>query len=193
MKFIVLASGKGTTLESLLTLQSKGQLQPQICALVTDNSKAEALQVASRYNIPAQCIPQQEYSDYASWDAALLAYLNKHDPDFILLAGFLKKVGPKVLNKFHNKMINSHPSLLPKYGGRGMYGQNVHAAVLAAKESKSGVTIHLLNERFDEGPILKQVEVPVLEGDSVKSLEERVKAAEKSALVDFLNSQYFEQ
>jgi phosphoribosylglycinamide formyltransferase 1 len=191
MKFVVLASGKGSTLEALLTLQSKGQLQSKICALVTDNLKSEAIQVASRFNLPSQCIPLHNFSNYARWDEANLSYLNKYNPDFVLLAGFLKKVGPQVLNKFHNKMINIHPSLLPKYGGKGMYGQKVHAAVLAAQETKTGVTIHLLNEQFDEGPILKQVEVPVVLNDSVETLEARVKVAEQSTLVEFLNSDKF--
>ncbi len=188
MNFVVMASGKGTTVEFLLSKQFNGQLQPKICGLITDNSRAEAPQVAQRYEIPHQCISPKDYSSYDLWDSAILAGIESYQPDVILLAGFLKKIGPRVLNKFHNKIINCHPSLLPKFGGLGMYGRNVHASVLESKETKTGVTIHYVNEQLDDGQILKQVEVPVQPADTVEILEDRVKAAERLALLEFLNS-----
>lgn len=188
MKFIVLASGTGSTLEALLSMQSTGLLHPQICAFITDNPQSGALQIAHKFNISTHCVSPKSYQTYAEWDAALLSHLVQFKSDFILLAGFLKKIGPLVLKEFHNKIINTHPSLLPKYGGKGMYGRHVHEAVLNAHETKTGVTIHRLNEKFDEGPILTQVEVPVLSDDSVASLENRVKLAERKLLVDFLNN-----
>lgn len=143
--------------------------------------------MAARYNLASHCLSPKDYPDFAAWDAALLALLRKGNPDFILLAGFLKKIGPGVLNVFQNRIVNTHPSLLPKYGGHGMFGRRVHEAVLKAKEPQTGVTIHLVNEKYDEGPILKQVTIPIHANETADRLEARVKEIEKSVLLEFLN------
>ena len=155
--------------------------------LVTDNPAAGALQVASQYGLPKHCVSPKEYTHIQAWDEALVDILLKYDPDFILLAGFLRKIGPRVLNVFQNRIINSHPSLLPKYGGKGLYGRRVHEAVMTAGEKSTGVTVHLVNEKYDAGPILRQMQTPIVAGETTEHLENRVKKIEKAILLEFLN------
>ena len=112
--------------------------------------------------------------------------MSKIDINLIVLAGYLKLIGPNLLNKY--TIINTHPSLLPKYGGKGMYGMNVHRAVIAAKEEHSGVTIHYVNSEYDQGSIIMQTVVKVLPTDTPEDLAKRVQAAEKIQLVGVLQS-----
>ncbi len=100
------------------------------------------------------------------------------------MAGFMKKIGPVTLEKFDRKILNSHPSLLPKFGGQGMYGRRVHEAVIAAKEKESGVTVHLIDKEYDTGPIVTQVRIALRDDETVESLEERVKALESDAYIE---------
>lgn len=108
--------------------------------------------------------------------------------DYIVLAGYMKKMGPRVLSSFAGRIINTHPALLPKFGGRGMYGRRVHEAVLASGERVTGVTVHLVTAEYDEGPVVAQVEVPVHADDTVESLAERVQERERELLVETLRT-----
>jgi phosphoribosylglycinamide formyltransferase-1 len=110
----------------------------------------------------------------------------RHDVNLVILSGYMKKVGPKTLDAFRGRILNVHPALLPKYGGNGMYGHNVHAAVLAAGETETGVTIHLVDEEYDHGRIIGQAVVPVLKTDTVDSLAARVLEREKTFFVEVL-------
>jgi phosphoribosylglycinamide formyltransferase-1 len=118
----------------------------------------------------------------------MLVALQRHACDVIVLAGFMKKIGPSVLAAFRGRILNIHPSLLPKFGGRGMFGRAVHEAVLAARELVTGVTIHLVNEEYDEGRILAQCEVAVISGETAETLSSRVLAREHSFLVETLGA-----
>ncbi|MDB6080383.1 MAG: Phosphoribosylglycinamide formyltransferase, partial [Akkermansiaceae bacterium] len=119
-------------------------------------------------------------------DRAMLEVLEEHEVELIVLAGFMKKIGPRVLEAFEGRILNIHPSLLPKFGGRGMFGQHVHRAVLAAGETVTGVSIHLVNGEYDQGRILAQAEVPVIDGDTVETLAARVLEREHAFFVETL-------
>lgn len=130
---------------------------------------------AERYGIPALCFGK---STFAERPVEILDALIAHSIGYIVLAGFLLKVPDTLVHHYAGRVLNIHPSLLPAYGGQGMYGDHVHRAVLAAGEKQTGITIHLVNEHYDEGEILLQWKVPVLSSDSLDSLRQRVLSAE---------------
>lgn len=188
-KFAVLASGAGTTLDFLLTNQKLNNLKHQLTLLVTNNPAAGALDVARRFQLKTAVVPLTTANfSFEAWDLALLKTLQAHEIDFVFLIGFLKKVGPAVLKHYAGQIYNSHPSLLPKHGGKGLYGAKVAQAVLAARETETGVTIHLVDGEYDNGKILKQLRVAVKPEDGPESLESRVKEHEKRAILDFINA-----
>ena len=104
--------------------------------------------------------------------------MKSHGVEVVALAGYMKKLGPRTLGAYRNRVLNVHPALLPKFGGRGMYGDRVHAAVLASGERVSGVTVHLVDEEYDRGPVISQVEVPVMPDDTPETLAARTLAQE---------------
>lgn len=187
MNVAVFASGAGTTLESLLKAQSMGVLRVNVSLLITDSESAGALKVATQFGIKCYCLPVKKFKDFTAWELAIAEALRQHKVDAVLLLGFLRKVGPAMLAVYKGRMINSHPSLLPHYGGKGMYGLRVHEAVIRAGETQTGVTIHEVSEEYDKGKILKQVALDIMPQETAKSLEGRVKALEKKVLIDFLN------
>ncbi|WP_120005266.1 formyltransferase family protein [Nesterenkonia muleiensis] len=136
-----------------------------------------------RFGVPSLHLSSVTHPEEGDRDTAMLAALQEAEIDVVVLAGYLKKVGPRVLNAYAGRMINTHPALLPAYGSTGMYGDRVHAAVLRDQPAESGATIHLVTENYDEGPILVQTRVPVLPGDDIASLRDRVQYAEKNQLV----------
>ncbi|MFN3269317.1 MAG: phosphoribosylglycinamide formyltransferase, partial [Candidatus Kapaibacteriota bacterium] len=127
-----------------------------------------------REGIPAYHISSKQYPTEEELDKAILETLIKHNVNIVCLAGYMKKVGPKVLNYFKNRVLNIHPALLPKFGGKGMFGKFVHEAVLNAGEKESGCTVHLVDEIYDHGRILGQKIVPVYPDDTVETLAQRV-------------------
>jgi phosphoribosylglycinamide formyltransferase 1 len=124
------------------------------------------------------------HPDPATLDESIRDVLVAAAVDVVFLAGYMKKLGPFVLGTFHGRILNTHPALLPKFGGRGMYGDRVFEAVLDAGEAESGVSIHLVDPEYDTGPIVRQCKVPVLRDDSVGDLKARVRAREKEFVVD---------
>jgi phosphoribosylglycinamide formyltransferase 1 len=126
------------------------------------------------------------HPDPARLDAAILDALVGHDVELIVLAGYLKKLGPQTLRHFEGRVLNIHPALLPKFGGRGMYGLRVHEAVLAAGERETGAIIHVVDDEYDHGRIVAQCRVPVMAGDTAESLAARVLEREHVFLVDTL-------
>lgn len=124
------------------------------------------------------------YKKDQSLSMEILQTLQKHQIQGILLAGFLRKIPPVLIQAYPDKILNIHPALLPKFGGQGMYGLRVHQAVVAAKETESGCTVHLVNEHYDEGAILLQKKVPVLPHDTAEALQDRVKEIEKPAYLE---------
>ena len=170
MKHIaIFASGSGSNAEHIAEYFSKSNLA-KVEAIYCNNPKAYVRQRADRLNIPFVLFDREQF--YAS--DAVLRDLQARKTDLIVLAGFLWLIPGNINKAFHDNIVNIHPALLPKYGGKGMYGLNVHEAVIDAAETESGISIHLIDEVYDKGKILLQVKCPVLPGDTPESLAERV-------------------
>ena len=181
-----LASHGGTNLQAIIDACKDGRLDAQTCAVVSNNSGSTALARARREGIPAYHLSQITHPGAGERDRAILAALESHDVDLVLLAGYMKKLGPATLSRYRGRVLNIHPALLPRFGGKGMYGRSVHEAVLAAGEKVTGVTIHVVDELYDHGPIVAQCEVSVLPGDTPDSLSERVLKREHEFYVEIL-------
>jgi len=163
-----------------------GRLRAKPCVVISNNSHAEALTRAKQAGIPAYHVSSKTHPSPEQLDAEILRLLLQHQVELVLLAGYLRKLGVQTLRWYRNRIINIHPALLPKFGGQGMYGAAVHEAVLAARETETGVTIHLVDEEYDHGVILAQCRMPVLAEDTVASLVQRVLEREHSFLIETL-------
>ena len=181
-----LASGAGTTFEAVTEACRAGVLPFDPVILIGNNPKAGAFERANRLGIAAHHISAKSAGGEDAADIAVSAALTAAQVDLVVLAGYLKKIGPRVLQAFGGRIVNTHPALLPKFGGPGMYGILVHTAVLAAGETVTGVTVHLVEEEYDRGPILAQAEVLVDPDDTPESLAARVQACEKPFLIETL-------
>jgi phosphoribosylglycinamide formyltransferase-1 len=177
MNIAVFASGNGTTLQSIID----SELNASIKLVVSNVCSAYALERARRANIEIYVIQSIQKDEI---DTELCDVLAKYDIDLIVLAGYLKLIGDKLLSKY--KIINTHPSLLPKFGGKGMYGMNVHRAVIESKEEYSGVTVHYVNGNYDEGNIIRQEKVRVMPNDTPEDLAARIQKVEKNQLIKVL-------
>jgi phosphoribosylglycinamide formyltransferase-1 len=170
MKRIVLfASGSGSNVENISQYFARNA-KVTIAAVLTNKSDAKVLERCNRLNISALYFNKTAFyeTDF------VLEILKSCNPDLIILAGFLWKVPEKLIKNFPNKIVNIHPALLPKYGGKGMYGMYVHHAVKANLEQETGITIHFVNENYDEGAIIKQVKVKILPDDSAEDIAKKV-------------------
>lgn len=186
MRLGVLASGGGTNLQAVIDACESGELDAEVRVVVSNNSGSRALERARAAGIPAYHISGVTHP--RSVDREICRTLEAHDVDLVLLAGYMRLLGPATLARYHKRVLNSHPALLPKFGGRGMYGSHVHRAVLDAGETVTGVTIHYVDEQYDHGETLAQCEVPVLPDDTPETLEERVKERERGFWVETLSS-----
>lgn len=180
---VVFASGNGTTLQAVIDAIDSKNLLANISLVVSNNPNAFALERAKKAKIPTYIIKEK---DTDKVDDELNTVLSKINVDLIVLAGYLKLIGPRLIQNY--TIINTHPSLLPKYGGKGMYGMNVHKAVVEAKEECSGVTLHYVNSEYDRGNTIMQTVVKVLPTDTPEDLAARVQNAEKIQLVEVLKS-----
>lgn len=171
-RIAVLVSGGGTNLQALIDAQTNGVLRSGKITLVLSNREGVyALERAKNAGIEAFAIPEK---DPALLCGKLLCTLREHNVDLVVLAGFLAILTPEFVAAYERRIINIHPALLPKYGGRGYYGLHVHRAVLAAGETVSGATVHFVTAGVDQGEIIAQKEVAVLEGDTPESLQARI-------------------
>ena len=187
IKITALASGFGSTVEHLLNYEKREKPAWTIIGVVSENPKARVLEVAKRFGITPTLLPWCNYSSREAFAAAMLDAVERQNPDVIFLLGFLKKVGPSLIHRYPHRIFNTHPSLLPKYGGKGMFGRIVHESVLSSGDKESGVTIHEVSENYDEGRVLLQKKISIESGWSADELEEKIKAIEKNAIVEFLN------
>ena len=167
----ILASGKGSNADQLCR-HFRNHTEITVKLIISNKSEAGVLEVAARNNIHSQVIHNHRL------ESELLEVLRSASIDFVVLAGFLRKVPDDVVEHFKNRMVNIHPALLPKFGGKGMYGSYVHSAVLAAGEKSSGITIHFVTGNYDEGNIVFQTECPVEENDTAESLADKIHALE---------------
>jgi formyltetrahydrofolate-dependent phosphoribosylglycinamide formyltransferase len=166
MRIAVAISGRGSNLESLL--DTLGPNAPAEVVLVLSDRPAAGLELARARQIPTVVLATA--SDGDAW----LEQLRRYGVELVVLAGYVRLVPPSVIAAYRGRILNIHPALLPDFGGRGMYGRRVHEAVLASGARESGATVHLVDERYDEGAVLAQVRVPVLPGDTPDRLAERV-------------------
>lgn len=156
-----------------------GEIQAEIAGLIVNKPEIKAIERAKKFNIPVTVITDK---DGNSFEDKLKTQLKEWEPDLIVLAGFLKKIPNLIIKEYKNKIINIHPALLPKYGGKGYYGLNVHKAVLESGDNESGCTVHYVNEEYDKGPIIDQAKVPVQSSDTPEILAKRVLKAEHDLL-----------
>ena len=167
MNLGVLASHEGTTLQSLIDAFASGRIPGRVSVVVSNNGDSGALVKARRAGVQAVHVSSRTHPDPAALDAAIREVLVAAEVDVVFLAGYMKKLGPFVLGTFQGRILNTHPALLPRFGGRGMYGDRVFAAVLEAGEAESGVSIHLVDPEYDTGPIVRQCKVPVLRNGEI--------------------------
>jgi phosphoribosylglycinamide formyltransferase-1 len=184
----VLASHGGTNLQAIMEACKQGQLDASVRVVISNNSRSSALERTRREGIPDYHLSDKTHPLPEQLDGAILDTLDQYGVDLVILAGYLKLLGPKTLSRFRNRVLNIHPALLPKYGGKGMYGVKVHEAVIAAKETVTGVTIHIVDEVYDHGPIVAQCEVSVLKGDTAELLAKRVLEREREFWVETLQN-----
>ncbi len=170
----VLASGSGTNLQAIIDAIKKKKLKAKIKIVISNNSNAYALKRAKRNKIKALHLSQKQFASPKEFDHKLVSILKKEKVDLIALAGYMKKLSPQVVRTFKNRIINIHPALLPEFGGKGMFGIHVHEAVRKSGAKTTGVSVHLVDEKYDHGPIVFQKEIPVKENDTPKTLQKRV-------------------
>ena len=184
-KIVVFASGSGTNAENIILHFNKKHIGT-VVAVFSNNAEAKVLERARKLNVPTFLFSKEElYTD------KILQELIRFHPDLIVLAGFLLKFPQNIIEAYPNKIINIHPALLPKYGGKGMYGMNVHKSVLENKEIETGITIHYINEHYDEGAVIFQervaltgMETPEQVAEKIHQLEQRHFPEEISRLLE---------
>ena len=179
LRIAVLISGSGRSLANLLAVIGAGELDAEIVAVVSSVVGARGLEIAVTAGVPATAIVRKGFADNAAYSAAVYGWLAPHHPDLIVLAGFLRQLD--VPPAWAGRILNIHPALtaaFPYASGRGFYGERVHAAVLANGDERSGATIHVVDNGYDTGPVVAEIAVPVLPGDTPATLGARVFAAE---------------
>ena len=185
MKLGVLASGEGTTLQALIdAFTDKSDVM--ISVVLSNNSGAGSLRRAKASNIPAFHLSNRTHPSPEELDRAICSALQAHHVDLVILAGYMKRLGARTLAAFENRIVNTHPSLLPRFAGQGMFGLNVHRAVLNAHEVITGASVHLVTQEYDAGPIIGQRKVHVDPVDTPESLAERVQSCERELLVEIV-------
>ena len=174
LKLAVLISGSGSNLQAILDACAHDDYPAEVMCVISNRPDAYGLERAKNAGIPGHVVDHKDYGSRADFESALQNTLKPYEIDLICLAGFMRILTADFINHWDNKILNTHPSLLPKFGGEGMYGEHVHAAVLEAGEKESGATIHFVIPEVDKGPIVTQRSVAVLDGDTVESLAKRV-------------------
>ena len=173
-RIVVFASGTGTNFINIYNKIKDGDINGKIVLLISNNKFSNALKFAKNNNIDCQIINIQNCRTEEEICRKYRTALEKYYPDLILLAGFMKKIPISVIRKYKNKILNIHPSLLPKYGGKGYYGIKVHRAVLESNEKETGATVHFVDEHYDTGPILLQEKIVVSSSETPEILAKRV-------------------
>lgn len=170
----IFASGSGSDMQSVIDGVKNGQIDGKVKIVITNKNGIYAQERAKKEGIPCKTFTLKEYGDHENRDKAILAELKANNIDLIVLAGYLSIVTPVLVNEFERKIINIHPSLIPKHCGVGYYGIKVHESVINSGDTESGATVHFVDCGADTGEIIEQVKVEVLEGDTPESLQKRV-------------------
>lgn len=183
-KIGILASYNGSGFETIQKAIIEKKLNAKVVVVITNNTNAKVLEKAEFYNIPYFIINDKRYPGQ-DIDDKIARLLSEFGCDYIFLSGYMKKIESKLLSAFPNKIINTHPALLPSiYGGVGMYGRFVHEAIIKNGEKKSGVTIHYIDEVYDEGEIILTKELEIVQNETVDSLENKIKELESIAIIE---------
>ena len=182
VRIAVLCSGGGTNLQALIDAQEAGQIDGEIVLVLSNASKAYALERARKHGIEAKFISKKQAGSDEAFNDAILAELRRVGAELVVLAGYLPIVGAQVVRAYEHRIINIHPALIPSFCGPGMYGHHVHEAVLAYGAKISGATTHFVDEQVDHGGVIMQKSVPVLEDDTPETLAARVLTVEHEIL-----------
>jgi phosphoribosylglycinamide formyltransferase 1 len=180
LRIAVLLSGEGTSLENLLERIEASEVPGQVVLVLASKAGAGGLARAQRRGIPAVAVPRKQFRDVKAFNDALHAELERHDPDLVLLLGFLSPF--ELRGRYEGRTLNVHPALIPAFSGKGFYGERVHEAVLASGVKLSGATVHFVDEEYDHGPIVLQRSVPVRDDDTPETLAARVQALERELI-----------
>jgi phosphoribosylglycinamide formyltransferase-1 len=182
----VLASHEGTTLQAILDACAAASISAEVATVISNNGSSGALRRARAAGVPDVHLSSKTHPQPGALDAAIIETLEAARVDVVMLAGYMKKLEPGLLERFRGRILNTHPALLPKFGGHGMYGMRVHEAVLRAGEGETGPSVHLVDAEYDTGRVLEQARVPVEPGDTPESLAARVQERERRLVVGVL-------
>jgi len=185
-RIVIFASGSGTNAENLIEFFHNRD-NASVIQVLTNNPRAKVIERCKRLNVSCLCFNWVAFNQTDD----VHDVLKSKDPDLIVLAGFLWKFPENILNSFPNKIINIHPALLPKYGGKGMYGMHVHEAVIANGELETGITIHYVNENYDEGKIIFQAKTEISSGDTAQDIADKIHTLEMNHFPKIIESLLF--
>ena len=188
LKIAVLVSGGGSNLQAIIDATESHEIDAEIKVVVSNRKNAFGLERAQKHHIKTAYIGVGNYKDISVRQKALLDLLVSEEVDLVVLAGYLNILSPEIIKQFEKRIINIHPSLIPKYCGEGFYGEHVHEAVILNQEKESGATTHFVDEGVDTGEIIKQERVDVLAGDTAKTLAARVLEVEHRLLVNTIKA-----
>ena len=187
MNIAVFASHGGSDLQAIINGCKNELMNAKVTVVISNNSDSLALQRAKKENIPAYHLSVKKCGDEEKLAKEILNVLSEYAVDMIFLAGYMRMLHISIIEKFQNRIFNIHPALLPKYGGKGMYGMNVHNAVIEGHEIETGVTIHRVNSEYDSGEIVAQTKVPVKADDTAETLAARVLEREHTFLIEVIS------
>ena len=183
----VLASHEGTNFQAIAQACQAGELNAKIALLISNNARARVIARAKQFNVPALHLSSVTHRDPLLLDLAIRDALIQHDVELVVLAGYMKKLGSALIEKFKDRIINVHPSLLPKYGGAGYYGGAVHQAVIDAGDKQTGASVHLVDGEYDTGQVLQQEKITVQPNDNAETLADRLRPVEHQLLISVID------
>ncbi|MGC8995521.1 MAG: phosphoribosylglycinamide formyltransferase [Thermoplasmata archaeon] len=186
MNIGILVSGRGTNMESIIEASEKGLIKSKVSVVISNKKDALALSKAKKHGIQSIYVSPKNKSN-EEYDKEIIKILDEYDVDFVVLAGYLRILSSVFINKYPMKIINVHPSLLPCFGGKGFYGEHVHRAVLESGMKFSGCTVHFVTDEVDNGPIILQKCVEILDSDTPETLAERILPKEHEALIEAIS------
>ncbi|OXB01350.1 phosphoribosylglycinamide formyltransferase [Flavobacterium oncorhynchi] len=181
-KIIVFASGSGTNAENIIKHFANTEIA-KVVSVFTNNASAKVIERAKKHQIPVEIFSKNELLE-----RNVLQKIQKIDPDLIILAGFLLKFPENIIEHYPNKIINIHPALLPNYGGKGMYGMHIHRAIVNNKEKETGISIHYVNENYDEGAIIFQANTALTEEDTPETVAEKIHELEQKHFPEIIQT-----
>lgn len=183
---VVFASGSGTNFQAIIDAVAERRIPGKITGLLVSKDKIGAIEKAKKASIPYRVINPSQYTGKEEFASRILDCLQEWQPDLIVLAGYMIKVPAEVIKTYEGTIINIHPSLLPKYGGKGYYGMSVHKAVLEAGETVSGCTVHFVDDEYDRGDVIAQKKINILPDDTPETLSLRILTEEHILLPEVI-------